>query len=387
MPATRESRSTPYGIRVGRLRGVPIYLGRSWFFIAVIVVVLFGPQVQQILPDLGGGAYIVAFLYTLLLLVSVLVHEAAHALVGQARGYVVDRIVADLWGGHTAYASSSGSPLSSALVAGVGPLSNLLLAGLGWIGLQSMPTPLDAQSNTVRVVTLLLTAFVWANGFVGLFNLLPGLPLDGGFLLEALVWRITGSRATGMRAAGWVGRIVAVAVIYLLGIRPLIHGNAPSPVSIMWILLIGMFLWQGAGAAVAGGRGLDLLGRVRVTDLLRPVAVAPAPTPISELDSRDTVVVDPASGAPTGFAPGEAILAARGQAPHAALGSVMTTQPTEWLVQVDDAGTDVTELVRAVQSTPAEVARVLVIDRNHRVLGIVRTDDLDHALRHASRAR
>lgn len=369
---------------MGSLRGTPIYLGRSWFFIAVVIVILFGPQVHSMLPELGAASYVVALAYTLLLLLSVLVHEASHALVGQARGYRVDRIVADLWGGHTAYSDAKGGAMSSALVAGVGPVSNLVLAGLGWLALRGLPDVNGHESTTVRVLVVLLIVFVWANGIVGLFNLLPGLPLDGGFLLEALVWRITGSRATGMRVAGWCGRIVALGVVYWLVVRPILKGESPSATSLVWIVLIGMFLWQGAGQAVAGGRGLELLGRVRVQDVLRPVALEAGSVPISAVDSRDTAVLNE-HRVPTGFAAGEAILVARSQAPSAPLSSVAVIQPPGWIARVDGPDADVVEVVRAVQDATAHVTQVLVVDPDHTVLGIVRIDELNHALRTADR--
>ena len=108
------------GLKIGSLRGVPVFIGRSWVLIAVVIVFTFGPQVQRALPELGTTAYVVAFAYVVGLLISVLVHEAAHALAGQWRGFEVHQIVADLWGGHTSFTREDSSPASSAIVA-VGP--------------------------------------------------------------------------------------------------------------------------------------------------------------------------------------------------------------------------------------------------------------------------
>ena len=90
--------STSPGLKIATLRGVPVYIGRSWPIIALVIVALFGPQVARLHPEWGAGAYLLAAAYAVLLLVSVLAHEAAHAVVGQACGYRVNRIVADLWG-------------------------------------------------------------------------------------------------------------------------------------------------------------------------------------------------------------------------------------------------------------------------------------------------
>src|SRR5471032_2027670 len=102
-----SSRRSASGLRLATVGGVPVYIGRSWSFIVVIIVVTYGPQIADGRPDLGLGAYAVALAYAGLLLVSVLAHEAAHAVVATRSGYRVNRVVADLWGGHTAYDSST----------------------------------------------------------------------------------------------------------------------------------------------------------------------------------------------------------------------------------------------------------------------------------------
>nr|WP_279589673.1 site-2 protease family protein [Cellulomonas uda] len=91
------------------------------------------------------------------------------------------------------------------------------------------------------------------NGFVGLFNLLPGLPLDGGRVLEAVVWAVTGSRYTGTVAAGWVGRLVAAGVVVWALWVP-VSGGGGDVLDVMWAVLIGAFLWAGASGAIRGAR-------------------------------------------------------------------------------------------------------------------------------------
>lgn len=209
----------PAGWRVGTLRGIPIYIGGGWVVIGVVMVALFGPQIADTLPGLGLWAYAVALGYAVLLLLSVLVHEAAHALTALACGFRVHRIAADLMGGHTAYDAARATPGRSALVALAGPVANGVLCVVGW---QVLPY--------VRgdVTGLLLGALAWTNGFVALFNLLPGLPLDGGYLLDALVWKITGRRHLGLVAAGWTGRVVTILVVLWFGGLPLLRGEYPA---------------------------------------------------------------------------------------------------------------------------------------------------------------
>src|ERR1035437_6346396 len=195
MAASTESSTGPApGWRVATIGGVPVYIGRVRAGIALFIVGTFRPSIASDRPDLGLGAYGVAVGYAVLLLVSVFAHEASHAVVATRMGYRVNRVVADLWGGHTAYDSSTARPGASALVAIAGPAANALLALVGWLALPAFP---DLIAST------LVYAFVWTNAFVAGFNLLPGLPLDGGFLVDSLVWRITGSRESGLIAAGW----------------------------------------------------------------------------------------------------------------------------------------------------------------------------------------
>src|SRR3954468_5490691 len=129
--STPARRTAAHGWRIGTLAGTPVYLGRSWPVVAVLIVVVFGPNLAR--PDRGTSyGYLLAAGYAVLLLLSVLVHEAAHALAARWRGHPVSRIVADVWGGHTVYDATRSSPTTTAVVAVVGPLSNLVLAALVW---------------------------------------------------------------------------------------------------------------------------------------------------------------------------------------------------------------------------------------------------------------
>lgn len=252
---------------MGTLMGVPVYIGRSWIFVALAITVLFGPTVATIAPAIGLGAYGVAAFFAVLLLISVLVHEAAHAVTARRCGFTVQRIVADFWGGHTAYHGEQTKPGAAAAVAFAGPMANAALAGVGWLALQSLESP---------IVGLLLIAFTYANAFVAIFNLLPGLPLDGGFLLEALVWKATGSRGTGTLAAGWVGRALVVGLAAYAVLLPLFNGQQPSLYTLLWVVLIGGFLWSGATQAVRSGRSRRRFEAITLSSVWHPVTPVPA---------------------------------------------------------------------------------------------------------------
>jgi len=366
------------GWQLGTLRGVPIYIGRTWPIIAVVVIATFGPQVQNSYPDLGGGAYFVALLYTLLLLLSVVAHEAAHALVAQWRGFHVQRIVADLWGGHTAYESDDKSPLSSALVAVVGPLANAVLAVAGWFLLQGM-------GHDREVARLLVGAFVFTNGFVAIFNLLPGMPLDGGYILDAVVWRVTGSRSAGLVVAGWCGRALAVLLVVWTVVLPLARGNTPDTFYVLWSVLIAGFLWFGATGAIARARSGRLFARVRIRDVLRPVYVVSDELPAAQLpQDADLVVVNRQGQAWGVITQADLHTVAFPATQQVSAAAVARVQPAGWVTQVDSVDADVTALVRAAQEVGGAIQELFVLLEG-RPAGLVSIQALGDALAEAER--
>ncbi|MDJ0356766.1 site-2 protease family protein [Paenarthrobacter sp. PH39-S1] len=236
---------------MGRIAGIPIVLAYSWFLIAAVTVFLFGPQLAQGYPGLGAGAYGVAFIYALLLLFSVLVHELAHALMAKVYHWPTQKIVLNLWGGHTQFENFTATPGRSLLVAFAGPVANIALAGLGWLLLNNLAVP---QTLQAAVLSTLVNIFVWANLLIGAFNVLPGLPLDGGRLVESIVWKATGSQEKGTVAAGWAGRIIVVLLVLAVVGLPLLNGGQPSSTNILVTVFIAGFLWLGATAAISNAR-------------------------------------------------------------------------------------------------------------------------------------
>ncbi|WP_427017797.1 site-2 protease family protein [Pseudarthrobacter sp. P1] len=239
------------GIPLGRIAGIPIVLAYSWFLIAAITVAVFGPQLGSGFRGLGAWSYVVAFAYALLLLFSVLVHELAHALAAKMYHWPTSKIVLNLWGGHTQFESFTATPGRSLVVAFAGPVANFVLAGAGWLLLMPAPAP---TSLWPAVLLTLLNIFVWANLLIGAFNVLPGLPLDGGRLVETIVWKATGSQEKGTVAAGWAGRAVVVLLVLAVVAIPLLQGGQPSTSTLVVTILIAGFLWLGASQAITNAR-------------------------------------------------------------------------------------------------------------------------------------
>jgi len=377
MAASTEDSTRPApGFRLATIGGVPVYIGRSWPIIALIIVALYGPGVANSRPDLGLGAYAVALAFAVMLLVSVLAHEAAHAVVATRCGYRVKRVVADLWGGHTAYDSSAARPGPSALVAVAGPAANALLALLGWLVRSDVPDVIPS---------LLLVAMVYTNAFVAAFNLLPGLPLDGGFLVDALVWRITGKRESGLIAAGWCGRVVTVLVVLWFVGLPLLNRQQLDLFNVVWVLFIGSFLWVGATNAIRTGRGSRLLAGIRIDSVWRRAASLPPQASAAQALALRTsgpggtvVVVEDDARNAIGLLDDEALHAIPEQSlGGVAVTSVMRRQPDGWVVQARP-DQSVTDVVIAMQHLGIGVAAVR--GPGGRIDGIVLAGDLQAVL-------
>jgi Zn-dependent protease len=321
-PETKPERRE--GIPLGRVAGVPIVLAYSWFIIAAFIVIAFGPQVRQSIPGLGAGAYFVAFGYALLLLFSVLVHELAHAVSARIFGWPTARIVLNLWGGHTQFESFKATPGKSLIVALSGPAANFALAGAGVLLLPLM------RGNEVGY--LLTDIFIWANFLVALFNILPGLPLDGGRLVESAVWRATGSQDKGTLAAGWAGRIIVVLTVLAVIGWPLLMGREPSLQIVVIMVLVGSFLWMGASASIANARLRLRLPQVFAGALKRPAVGVPATATVAQV--RDALQRNPGAAV--------VLTAATGQ-PEAIVDSVA-------LQQVPEAGAAATSATAAARS-------------------------------------
>lgn len=360
------------GVSLGRVLGVPVRVAPSWFVIAVVVVVLFAPSVEQSTGLAAPATWLVAALYAVLLLASVLVHEIAHAAAARVLGLPVTEIVANLWGGHTQFSDESPSPGSTAFVAVVGPLSNAALSVAGWLALSVVDD---------GVPRLLLLALVLTNGFVAVFNLLPGLPLDGGRVLEAGVWAVTGDRAKGTLAAGWCGRVVAAALILWMIGRPLARGEQPQLTTVVWSAMIAALLWQGATSAIGVARLRRSAASVRLADLVQPALALPADDAewmtVPDEDPRHLVAVGQ-DGAPVGLLTVESRRGLRGIAgppPGTALRAVVTVLDPVVTVPASASGND---LLTTLATRPAH--HYLVLDSSQRLVGIVPGQQLAEAL-------
>lgn len=263
------------GIALGRIAGIRVVLSYSWFVIAAFTVFAYGPILAQEFPRLGMSVYLVAFAYALLLLFSVLVHELAHALTAKIYGWSTDKIVLNLWGGHTSFEEFTPTPGRSLIVALAGPAANFVLAAAGW-------AVISAGSLT-GVAANLTFIFMLANFVIAIFNILPGLPLDGGRLVESAVWAATGNQAKGTIAAGWAGRLIVVALVLWFVVRPWLSGQLPDITQMVITVLVSGFLWVSASDAIQQGKLRSRLHLVDAAALAEPAVGLPEAATVADV--------------------------------------------------------------------------------------------------------
>ena len=364
------------GWRIGRVLGVPLYLSPTWLLLAAFIAVTVAPVVSSFVPDVGvAGAYASGLLLAVLLAVSILLHELSHAVVAKRLGMPVHGITLHFLGGVTQVGEESRTPGREFLVAVVGPITSIgvgLAALLGEILLQPQGLAL-----------LLLRALAGINLFVGVFNLLPGLPLDGGRLLRAGVWKATGDTNRGLLVAGLTGRAVA-AVALAIPLLVVVAGR--GTVSDLVIgAVVAVFLWQGASAAISVARWRARLPQLEAGAVARSCITVPPDLPLTETLARARQasaggVVTLADERVTGVVSESAVSATD---PGTRVGLVArdvarTIEPGLLL----DAGLSGMDLLNALQSSPATEYVVLA---DGEVRGVLVTADVERLLKESAR--
>ncbi|MDY7047322.1 MAG: site-2 protease family protein [Microcystis panniformis WG22] len=245
-------------IRVGNLFGIPFYINPSWFFVLGLITLTYGGDLSQFPQLTGIMPWLLGFLAAILLFASVVAHELGHSFVAIAQGIEVKSITLFLFGGLATLGRESKTPLEAFLVAIAGPLVSLLLFGIFLI------IRLNISLNAPMAAILSLLAYI--NLALGLFNLIPGLPLDGGNILKAIVWQVTGNPNKGVLFAsrfgqffGWLA--IVIGALSILGI---------SQFGSFWTLLIGIFLLQNAGFSAQSAKVQDFLSRYTAKDVISP---------------------------------------------------------------------------------------------------------------------
>lgn len=355
---------------MGRIAGIPVHISPTWFLVAGVITVAFAPIVRRQLPEFGAGAYVIALTFAVLLYASVLFHEISHALTARALGLPVRGITLHFLGGYTEIERNAPTPGRDLIVSAAGPLVSLAAAGLAYLA----STPVDQP-----VAQFLLLELAGANLLVGIFNLLPALPLDGGHMLRAAVWRVTGKEHLGTVVAARAGQVLAAIVIVLPFV---LAPGGPSFIAVVWSALVAVLLWTGATQALAVGRVRSRLPRLDLERLTRRAAPIAPDVPLAEAlrqaqgrGVRALVVVD-SSGRPTGLVSEASVVATPAdRRPWVPVGQVARSLQAGLVLPVDIGGE---ELLRRMRETPA--SEYLVLDREGDVYGVLATTDVDETL-------
>lgn len=359
------------GIRIGRFLGIPIYADVSLFLTGALVAFGFLPRLQDVDPSLGSQAYLLAGGFALLLYLSILVHELAHAAVARAFALPVRSVSLSMLGGATALDRKPDTPGRDFAISGAGPAATLVIAALGWVGMQIV-----ASDGLVHLILYQLTL---SNVIVGIYNLLPGLPLDGGSMLAAVVWRVTGRELTGQVVAGWAGRVVAAltaATPFLLGAY---QGTAPNSLLVVWAAVIAFFLWNGSTQSLRAAKVRARLPLLALRGMLRPALLVTAATPLAEALRQLTearagaLVVTDTAGHPTGLVSEAAVAATPVERrPWIPVNDVARPIVPELVLRPDLTGE---ALLDALRRMPA--SEYLAVDETGRVLGVLAAADVD----------
>lgn len=358
------------GLLLFRVAGVPVLLAPSWWIGSLIIVVLYAPLVGRLLPDASmPTSWLLSAAFALLLGVSVLAHELGHCLVALRLGMPVRRLRLFLLGGLSEVTRTPRKPGQEGLVAAAGPAVSLVLGG--FCGLLMFAVPPDGA------VWLLVAECAVANLAVGLFNLLPGLPLDGGRLVRAGVWAVTGTRAKGTRAAVAGGGVVATGLL-VWALWGLATDSPDRWLRLGVCVVTAWFVILGARAELAAEARRTWPEGLLLSELVRPVLQLPAESPVSDALAASAgrgVVLVRADGVAAGLLDENAAERLVGTSPQAP--AEMAAEPirAETVLLESEPGEEIVERVRETAAW-----QFLVVDDEGRPAGVLRREDLRAAL-------
>lgn len=367
-PAPRQQPGT---LRIGSIGGVDVLVRSSWILVALLISVTFAPQIETVQPGLGGWKYVAGIAVAVLLYLCVLLHEASHALMAQRYGLPVTSITLHFLGGVTEIDGEPDTPRREFGVSVVGPLTSLAV-GLVFLGLHQV---LDHG-----VIGLAVLAMAFANLVVGVLNLVPGLPLDGGRVLRAAVWQVTGNPHTGTIVAGWGGRVCAVLVLaYPFALES--FGGGADVTQYFFALIIAAFLWSGATQSIVSAKVRRRLPSLHARALARRTLAVPHDLPLAEAVRRaqdqqaGSIVVLDAAGTPSAIVNEASVLATPDdRRPWLPVSAVARAIEPGLTFPVDLSGEP---LLLAMQKMPA--SEYLLLDGDGSVYGVLVTEDVDRA--------
>jgi Zn-dependent protease/CBS domain-containing protein len=367
----KQRREAGPGIVLGRPFGIPVYISPYWFVIAGVFIFVYANDLASTFR--GTTRFVVAAAFVVLLYLSVLVHELSHSVVARGFGLPVRRILLYPLGGFSEIEREPQTPGREFLVSAAGPALSLLLAAGGW-GLTHVVT-----AGTIGGT--LISQLMWANLVVGGFNLLPGLPLDGGRMLRAVIWKVTGRPGTSTIAAAWAGRVLALGLFVLVLAPPVESRIGGDLYTVIWLAVIAAFMWTGAGQAIKATRFRERLPALQARRLARKAVSVAADTPLAEAirradesKARAVVVVDH-DDKPIAILNETAVMATPEQRrPWIEAGSLARTLEPSLVLPADLSGMALLDAIRRAPAT-----EYLLVEPSGQVYGVLAARDVDRA--------
>jgi Zn-dependent protease/CBS domain-containing protein len=362
----------PGSYRIGSIGGVDVYVRASWLLIAALIAVLLAPEVEEIEPGLGAWKYVAGLAFAVLLYLSVLLHEMSHALMAKHFGLPVRSISLHFLGGMSEIDGEAATPGQEFKIAVVGPLTSI------GVGLAAVLLALVAPDGLTRTAVLGLAV---ANLIIGVLNLVPGLPLDGGRVLRAAVWRVSGNMHRGTIVAAWGGRVVAIAALLWPAFASAVLDLEPDLFDYVLAAIIATFLWSGATSSMTSAHIRRRLPALKARPLARRVVSVPDDLVVSEAVRRAQeagaggIVLHASDGTLVGVVNEAALLATpEDRRPWLPASSVARTVDMGLVLPADIVGE---ELVRAMARTPA--SEYVLVEEDGSVYGLLATSDVDAA--------
>jgi len=367
-PAERDS---PGALRIGSIRGIDVMVRTSWLLFAALMTYVLAPRVDQVAPGLGLLQYVAAAALAVLLTLALLLHEISHAIASQHYGLRVRSITLHFIGGVTSIDGEPETPRQELVISGVGPVTSLGIGGVAAVAW---------YLNPAGLLGLAFFVVATANLILGVLNLLPGMPLDGGRILRAVVWRVTGDPHRGSTVAGWAGRVLAVLML-LLPVLLLALGRRVELTDVLVSLILAWFLWSSATATIRTAWFRSRLPRLQARQLARRTLTVPEDLPLAEAVRRaqahqagSIVTLDPA-GRPAGIVSEAAVTATpEERRPWVPVGTVSRTLAPGLTLPADISGE---ELIQALRAHPT--TEYLLVEPDGPIYGVLVTSDVDAA--------
>ena len=275
-------------IQLARLFGIRIGASPSWFFVLFLMIYYLSGVFDTALEGYSNDtSYVVAVIGALLFFVSLVLHELGHALVARRNGIGVSSIELWFFGGLAKLTRDPTTPGVDFRISAAGPAVTLAIlvaccGGLAALGVTDLGEALTLSFATTTPAKGLVSWLAGINLVVLVFNLLPAFPLDGGRIVRAIAWKITGDQNRGTRLAARLGQVLAWGLMGL-GAYVILRGDTIGGI---WFLVLGWFIAQAARGAVVSSRFSERLEGVTVADVMdtQPVTV---PGELSVLDAQD----------------------------------------------------------------------------------------------------